>query len=229
MCSARAGEQESRPAGERAPLLPQSRPHSSCSWGWGEPPPGHRSLLEGLRNQPPGLWPHQSWAVTAWERGSSVSFPRPAPARRRLTPVSGRSPHPATSCGSGRAGLAREGPPQGARGRARAGRSYRAASCCSPGLGAMSPFLRRASRSQSTRPSPAPLPGESIPPRVRALRKGREGPGSAQGEVPEPAAQRANPRVAGAGDCRWDLKGSLRSRPLTRSPPPTPAPAEAAP
>lgn len=52
-----------------------------------------------------------------------------------------------------------------------------------------------------------------------------EGPGGVQaphgvgvGEVPEPAAQRANPRVGGAGDCRWGLRGSLRSRPLTPSP-----------
>ena len=69
-------------------------------------------------------------------------------------------PTPASSCGSGRMGLAWEGPPQNARDRARAGQSYRAASCCSPGPGAISPFLRRASRGQRTRPSPAPLPGE---------------------------------------------------------------------
>ena len=127
-------------------------------------------------------------------------------------------PTPASSCGSGRMGLAWEGPPQNARDRARAGQSYRAASCCSPGPGAISPFLRRASRGQRTRPSPVHCQASIRPPRVRALRRGREGPGSPWGEVPEPAAQRAKPRVGGAGDCRWSLRGSLRSRPLTPSP-----------
>lgn len=165
MYSARAGGPDSRPARERAPLLPQSRPCSSCSWGWGAPPRGHRSLLEGLRNQPLA-----SPALGSKRMGTGAPG-RPSPGK----PLPGADgclflaspPTPASSYISGRMGLAWEGPPQKTRGRARA------ASRCSPGPRAMSRFLGERAEAKG----PAPLPGKYTSARGQGS---AEGPGGSR-------------------------------------------------